>query len=43
MFLFSDMNFAGELLALTRHVKLESEEDFQDIFVEELNFTPPSI
>ncbi len=43
MFLFSDIKFASELLALTRHVKLESEEDFQDIFVEELNFTPPSI
>ena len=43
MFLFSEMIIPEEILAVTSHVNLESEPDFQDIFVEELNFTPPSI
>ena len=42
MFLFSDMDLAEEILALSKHVRLESEADFQDIFVDKLNFSPPS-
>ena len=42
MFLFSEMDLPKEILTLTRNVKLESEEDFQDIFVDNLSFTPPS-
>jgi uncharacterized 2Fe-2S/4Fe-4S cluster protein (DUF4445 family) len=42
MFLFSEMDLPKEILKLTRHVKLESESDFQDIFVDNLSFTPPS-
>ena len=42
MFLFSKMDTTKEILALTRHVKLESEEDFQNIFVDDLSFTPPT-
>jgi len=42
MFLFSEMNVAEEILALISHVNLESEPDFQDIFVDKLNFTPGS-
>lgn len=42
MFLFSDMSVSDEILALSSHVKLESEADFQDVFVDELNFTTPS-
>jgi uncharacterized 2Fe-2S/4Fe-4S cluster protein (DUF4445 family) len=42
MFLFSEMNIPEEILAITSHVNLESEQDFQDIFVDRLSFTPPS-
>lgn len=42
MFLFSEMRVAHEILALTDHVNLESEADFQDIFVNKLSLTPPS-
>ena len=42
MFLFSDMDVAEEILAATTHVNLESEQDFQEIFVDRLSFTPPS-
>ena len=42
MFLFSEMNVPEEILAITSHVNLESEPDFQDIFIENLIFTPPS-
>ena len=43
MFLFSEMIIPEEILAVTSHVNLESETDFQDIFVDNLTFTPPSI
>jgi len=42
MFLFSEEGAADPVLALTRHVSLESEEDFQDIFVENLTFNRSS-
>jgi uncharacterized 2Fe-2S/4Fe-4S cluster protein (DUF4445 family) len=42
MFLFSESGLPEEILAITRHINLESEEDFQDIFVDKLSFTPPS-
>ena len=42
MFLFSEMNVPEEILAIATHVNLESEQDFQDIFVDRLSFTPPS-
>jgi len=42
MFLFSEMNIAEEILAVTNHMNLEAEPDFQDIFVDKLNFTPGS-
>lgn len=42
MFLFSGMEVPEEILAITRHINLESEEDFQDIYVDRLAFTPPS-
>ena len=42
MFLFSEWDIPDEILALSRHVSLESEKDFQDIFVNGLTFNPPS-
>jgi uncharacterized 2Fe-2S/4Fe-4S cluster protein (DUF4445 family) len=42
MFLFSEEEITGSILALTRHVNLESEKDFQDIFIRNLAFTPAS-
>ena len=42
MFLFSEMNVPEEILSIASHVNLESEQDFQDIFVDRLSFTPPS-
>ena len=42
MFLFSEMNVPEEILAIATHINLESEQDFQDIFVDRLSFTPPS-
>ena len=39
MFLFSGMDLSKEILAITRHINLESEADFQDIFVDKLSFT----
>lgn len=42
MFLFSEMDVPEEILAITTHVNLESEQDFQDIFVNNLSFTQPS-
>jgi len=39
MFLFSDKELPDEILAITRHINLESENDFQDIFVDKLSFT----
>jgi uncharacterized 2Fe-2S/4Fe-4S cluster protein (DUF4445 family) len=42
MFLFSEMDIPERILAMTRHVNLESEKDFQDVFVSKLAFTLPS-
>ncbi len=42
MFLFSEMDVPEEILAITTHVNLESEQDFQDIFVNNLTFTQTS-
>lgn len=42
MFLFSGEDATDPILDLTRHVSLESEEDFQDIFVENLTFNRSS-
>lgn len=36
MFLFEEMNVADGILAITEHVSLESESDFQDIFLNHL-------
>lgn len=43
MFLFSEMEKPEEILARTRHVNLESENDFQEVFVNKLAFTLPSM
>jgi len=43
MFLFSGEGATESILALTRHVNLESEPDFQDIFVKNLTFNQSSI
>ena len=42
MFLFSEGGMEEEILALCSHHNLESEKDFQDIFVDRLSFTLPS-
>jgi uncharacterized 2Fe-2S/4Fe-4S cluster protein (DUF4445 family) len=42
MFLFSEEMAIAPLLALTSHVNLESEQDFQDVFVNHLTFNQPS-
>jgi uncharacterized 2Fe-2S/4Fe-4S cluster protein (DUF4445 family) len=42
MFLFSDLGIPEAILARTEHLQLESEPDFQDVFVSKLSFTPPS-
>ena len=42
MFLFSEMNVPEEILSIATHINLESEQDFQNIFVDRLSFTPPS-
>jgi len=42
MFLFEAPEMAEGILGLCRHLNLESEASFQDIFVDRLSFTPPS-
>jgi uncharacterized 2Fe-2S/4Fe-4S cluster protein (DUF4445 family) len=42
MFLFSEEEATDSILALTTHVNLESEQDFQDIFINNLTFSDPS-
>jgi uncharacterized 2Fe-2S/4Fe-4S cluster protein (DUF4445 family) len=42
MFLFSEEDVIDSILSLTSHVNLESEPDFQDIFVERISLNPPS-
>jgi uncharacterized 2Fe-2S/4Fe-4S cluster protein (DUF4445 family) len=41
MFLFSDLSLPGNMLGITSHVNLESEESFQDLFVDHLRFQVP--
>ncbi len=43
MFLFSDEDVTDSILSLTSHVNLESEPDFQDIFIERISLNPTSI
>lgn len=38
MFLFSDMAIANNILAKTRHISLEADPNFQDIYVDKLLF-----
>jgi len=38
MFLFEEVSEAGEIRNLTTHVSLESEPDFQDLFIQQLSF-----
>jgi len=38
MFLFSDMGIADKILAKTRHISLEADPNFQDIYVDKLLF-----
>ena len=38
MFLFSDMGIADKILAKTRHISLEADPGFQDIYVDKLLF-----
>jgi len=42
MFLFSEGEIAEKILTLCHHLNLESEKDFQDIFVDRLSFTLPT-
>jgi uncharacterized 2Fe-2S/4Fe-4S cluster protein (DUF4445 family) len=42
MFLFSEKDLIGKILSISAHVNLESEKDFQDVFVNKLSFTPAS-
>lgn len=42
MFLFSEEGAAESIRSLTSHVNLESEPDFQDIFIERITLDPPS-
>lgn len=42
MFLFSELELEEEILSLCSHHSLESEKDFQDIFVDRLSFILPS-
>ena len=39
MFLFSDMGIANNILAKTRHISLEADPGFQDIYVDKLLFS----
>jgi len=43
MFLFSDADVCESILSMTSHVNLESEPDFQDIFIERISLNPTSI
>lgn len=38
IFLFSDQDISDEILSITRHVNLESNPDFQDIYVDKMLF-----
>ncbi len=42
MFLFSDMDHVSEILRITSHINLESEKQFQDLYVKHMAFNPPS-
>lgn len=38
MFLFADDSLAGEILGKTKHINLEGDPEFQDIFVDKMGF-----
>ena len=40
MFLFSNTTITGKILGITSHVNLESEEQFQDLYVKHMEFNP---
>lgn len=40
MFLFSNATITGKILGITSHVNLESEEQFQDLYVKHMEFNP---
>lgn len=42
MFLYSEEETKESILSLTSHVNLESEPDFQDIFIDRISLVPPS-
>lgn len=42
MFLFSQEDVIRRILSISSHVNLESEKDFQDVFVNKLSFIPAS-
>jgi uncharacterized 2Fe-2S/4Fe-4S cluster protein (DUF4445 family) len=42
MFLFSEEDLIGKILSISTHVNLESEKEFQDVFVSRLSFNPAS-
>lgn len=42
MFLFSEMKVPEEILSLTTHINLESVQDFQDIYIDQLHFNQSS-
>ncbi|MFO7935149.1 MAG: ASKHA domain-containing protein [Bacteroidales bacterium] len=41
MFLFPDLSLTGNILRITSHVNLESEDCFQDLFVDHMRFQVP--
>lgn len=43
MFLFSNEDVCESILTLTSHVNLESEPDFQDVFIDRISLNPTSI
>ncbi len=38
IFLFSDIKLTGEILEITRHINLEGDPNFQDIYVDKMLF-----
>jgi uncharacterized 2Fe-2S/4Fe-4S cluster protein (DUF4445 family) len=42
MFLFEEEALTNKILSMSSHMNLESEKDFQDIFVDRLSFSIPS-
>jgi uncharacterized 2Fe-2S/4Fe-4S cluster protein (DUF4445 family) len=42
MFLFDDPALAGSIQSMITHISLESEADFQDLFIQHLSFDAPA-